>query len=128
MRKLIAPGPGGSYTLDLRYFDFVRGRRMYSEALSDLLGAPPRRPGEPITPFHQDLARSLQALLEEVLLDKARYLHERTGSSRLCLAGGVALNCVANARLLREGPFERLFIPPAAGDAGSCVTRRAQST
>jgi carbamoyltransferase len=118
LRRLIAPGPGGSYTLDLHYFDFVRGWRMYSEALCDLLGAPPRRPGEAITPFHQDLARSLQALLEEVLLDKARYLHERTGSLRLCLAGGVALNCVANARLLREGPFERLFIPPAAGDAG----------
>jgi carbamoyltransferase len=118
LRQLIALGPGGSYTLDLRYFDFVRGRRMYSEALCDLLGAPARRPGEPITPFHQDLARSLQALLEEVLLEKARYLHARTGSPHLCLAGGVALNCVANARLLREGPFERLFIPPAAGDAG----------
>src|SRR6185369_5053941 len=101
LRRLLAPGPGGSYTLDLRYFDFVRGRRMYSDSLSDLLGAPPRRAGEPITPFHQDLARSLQALLEEVLLDKARFLHERTGSPRLCLAGGVALNCVANARLLR---------------------------
>jgi carbamoyltransferase len=118
LRRLIAPGPGGSYTLDLRYFDFVRGRRMFSEALCDLLGAPPRRPGEPITPFHQDVARSLQALLEEVLLDKARYLHARTGSAHLCLAGGVALNCVANARLLCEGPFEKLFIPPAAGDAG----------
>jgi carbamoyltransferase len=118
LRQLITPGPGGSYTLDLRYFDFVRGRRMYSESLSNLLGAPPRRPGEPITSFHQDLARSLQALLEEVLLDKARYLHERTGSRHLCLAGGVALNCVANARLLRDGPFARLFIPPAAGDAG----------
>jgi carbamoyltransferase len=118
LRQLIALGPGGAYTLDLRYFDFVRGRRMYSEALCDLLGAPGRRRGEPITSFHQDLARSLQALLEEVLLDKARYLHERTGSPHLCLAGGVALNCVANARLLREGPFDRLFIPPAAGDAG----------
>ena len=121
LRQLIALGPGGSYTLDLRYFDFVRGRRMYSDSLSELLGAPPRRPGEAITPFHQDVARSLQALLEEVLLDKARYLHERTGSLNLCLAGGVALNCVANARLLRQGPFERLFVPPAAGDAGGCL-------
>jgi carbamoyltransferase len=121
LRRLIALGPGGSYTLDLRYFDFVRGRRMYSEALCDLLGAPARRPGGEITPFHRDVARRLQALFEEVLLDKARYLHARTGSPRLCLAGGVALNCVANGRLLREGPFERLFVPPAAGDAGGCL-------
>jgi len=121
LRRLIAPGPGGSYTLDLRYFDFVRGRRMYSDALCDLLGAPARRPGEEITTFHQDVARSLQALFEEMLLDKARYLHNRIGSPRLCLAGGVALNCVANGRLLREGRFASLFVPPAAGDAGGCL-------
>ncbi|HTQ79343.1 MAG TPA: carbamoyltransferase N-terminal domain-containing protein, partial [Thermoanaerobaculia bacterium] len=121
LRRLLQPGPQGSFTLDLRYFDFVRGRRMYSEGLCDLLGSPAREPGGEITAFHQDVARSLQALLEEVLLDKARYLHQRTGSRHLCLAGGVALNCVANARILREGPFEHLFIPPAAGDAGGAL-------
>jgi carbamoyltransferase len=121
LRRLIELLPGGQFRLDLRYFDFVRGRRMDSPALAGLLGAPRRRPGEPLTEFHSDVASSLQALLEEVLLEKVRYLHARTGVTDLCMAGGVALNCVANGRILREGPFARLFVQPAAGDAGGCL-------
>ncbi|HEY0513753.1 MAG TPA: carbamoyltransferase N-terminal domain-containing protein [Thermoanaerobaculia bacterium] len=121
MRRLVSPGPGGQYTLDLRYFDFVRGRRMFSDALPRLFGEPPRKPEAEITGFHQDVARSLQEVLEEVLLAKARWLHERTGLPDLCMAGGVALNVVANGRILREGPFERLFVQPAAGDSGGCL-------
>lgn len=121
MRALVTSGPGGQVALDLRYFDFVRGRRMWSEALVELLGAPARRRGEEITRFHQDVARSLQAVLEEVLLEKVEWLHGRTGARALCMAGGVALNAVANGRILREGPFERLFVQPAAGDPGGCL-------
>jgi len=121
MRRLVSPGPEGQYRLDLDYFDFVRGRRMYSDALPRLFGEPPRRPEAEITRFHQDVARSLQAVLEEILLAKALWLHERTGLPDLCMAGGVALNVVANGRILREGPFERLFVQPAAGDSGGCL-------
>jgi len=125
MTALVASGsggaPGGGYTLDLRYFDFVHGRTMWSPAMADLLGGPPRRPGEPIGDFHRDVARSLQQALEEILLEKVRYLHGRTGLPDLCFAGGVALNAVANGRIAREGPFERLFVPPAPGDAGGCL-------
>jgi carbamoyltransferase len=121
MRKLVLPGEGGQYRLDLRYFDFIRGRRMFSEDLVRLFGEPPRERESEIGPFHKDVARSLQMVLEEILLEKARYLHERTGARDLCMAGGVALNVVANGRILREGPFERLFVQPAAGDSGGCL-------
>jgi carbamoyltransferase len=121
MRRLVSPGSGGQYRLDLQYFDFIRGRRMYSEALPRLFGEPPRKPETEITRFHQDVARSLQEAIEEILLAKARWLHERTGLPDLCMAGGVALNVVANGRILREGPFERLFVQPAAGDSGACL-------
>jgi carbamoyltransferase len=121
MRRLVTSGSGGQYRLDLSYFDFLRGRRMYSDRLPDLFGAPPRPRGGEITRFHQDVARSLQAVLEEILLEKAEYLHARTGLRDLCMAGGVALNVVANGRILREAPFERLFVQPAAGDSGGCL-------
>jgi carbamoyltransferase len=121
LSRLVESLPGGQYRLDMRYFDFIRGRHMDSPALADLLGAPRRLPHEPLTDFHCDVARSLQAVLEEVLLDKVRYLHARTGAADLCMAGGVALNCVANGRIRREGPFARLFVQPAAGDAGGCL-------
>lgn len=121
MRALIRSGPGGQYTLDMSYFDFLQGSAMYSGRLCDLFGAPPRQREAEITPFHQDVARSLQAVLEEILLEKVRYLADRVASPNLCLAGGVALNCVANGRILRQGPFERLFVQPAAGDAGACL-------
>lgn len=115
----VEPGPG--FALDLKYFDFVAGTRMWSPAFEELVGGPPRRRGEEILPFHPDLARSAQVLLEEILLDKARWLHGETGEEDLCMAGGVALNCVANGRILREGPFRRLFVQPAAGDSGGCL-------
>ena len=121
LRRLIEPGPRGQYSLALEYFDFVAGDRMYSAALCDLLGAPPRVAETAIERFHQDVARSLQALLEEVLLVKVAYLAGEVGSENLCMAGGVALNCVANGRILREGAFRRLFVQPAAGDAGGCL-------
>ncbi len=121
MRRLVSSGPEGQYRLNLDYFDFMRGQRMYSDALPRLFGEPPRQREAAITRFHQDVARSLQAVLEEILLEKVRYLHARTGLPDLCMAGGVALNVVANGRILREGPFERLFVQPAAGDSGACL-------
>jgi len=121
MRTIVRDAPGGSYSLDPACFDFVAGSRMFADALAERLGGPPRAPEAELTAFHHDVARSAQARLEEVLLDKVRYLHERVPSRHLCMAGGVALNCVANGRLLREGPFERLFVQPAAGDAGGCL-------
>ncbi len=119
--QLVGMGPDGQFALNLKYFDFLRGRRMFAPALAELFGRPPRQPGSEITPFHRDVARSLQLVLEEILLEKAAYLHRRTGSRNLCMAGGVALNCVANGRIRREGPFARLFVQPAAGDAGGAL-------
>jgi carbamoyltransferase len=121
MRSLVRMGEGGQYTLNPDYFDFQNPERMYHERLASLFGAPPREPESELTRFHEEVAHSLQVVLEEVLLSKAVWLHERTGASNLCMGGGVALNVVANGRILREGPFERLFVQPAAGDAGSCL-------
>jgi carbamoyltransferase len=121
LSQLVTSHSGGQFRLDMRYFDFVRGRRMDAPALAALLGAPRRARGEPLGQFHCDVARSLQAVLEEILLEKVRYLHARTGAADLCMAGGVALNCVANGRIRREGPFRRLFVQPAAGDDGGCL-------
>jgi carbamoyltransferase len=113
--------PRGQFVLDLRYFDFAAPDRMHTEALSELLGMPARMPGTPIDSRHQDLACSLQRLLEDTLLEMLRYLAGEAPSPNLCMAGGVALNCVANRRLLTEGPFSRLFVQPAAGDSGTCL-------
>jgi len=121
MRRLVQSGSGGQFRLDLQYFDFINGRQMFSPRLSELLGAPPRQRGDEITQLHRDVARSVQAVLEEVLLEKADWLHRQTGLPDLCMAGGVALNVVTNGRILREGPFERLFVQPAAGDSGGCL-------
>jgi carbamoyltransferase len=121
MRALLRSEAGGQYRLNLDYFDFLRGTRMHSERLAGLLGGPARAAESEITQRHQDIARSLQVVLEETLLEKARWLHERVPSPNLCLSGGVALNCVANGRILREGPFRRLFVQPAAGDAGGAL-------
>jgi len=121
IRQLILPQARGQFSLNLDYFDFVSRNRMYTDALPKLFGEPPREKESQITSFHKDIARSLQLVLEETLLEKAKYLYEKTGSENLCMAGGVALNCVANARILNEGPFKRLFVQPAAGDAGTCL-------
>lgn len=111
----------GSFRINLEYFDYLSGLRMANEKFEDLFGGPPRSPEDTLTRRHADIARSIQAVTEEILIKLVRSLHERTDQSNLCMAGGVALNCVANARLLRETPFERLFVQPAAGDAGGSV-------
>jgi carbamoyltransferase len=121
IRKLIINQPGGQYLLDLRYFDFTSFKRMYSDEMVKLFGHQPRQPRTEILDFHKDLARSLQYVLEEILMDKLKYLHELTGMENLCMAGGVALNCVANGKIKREGPFKRMFVQPAAGDSGGAL-------
>jgi carbamoyltransferase len=121
MGDVVHAVPGGGFRLNLDYFDFTRSDRMYADALIDLLGVAPRRRGEPITADHQDIARSAQITLEEILLSEVRHLHDLVPVDNLCMAGGVALNCVANGRIRREGPFKRLFVQPAAGDAGGAL-------
>lgn len=121
IRSLIQTESGGQYRLDMRYFDFLQGHKMYSDNMIELLGCPPRERGAEISDFSADLASSLQTVLEEILLEKVHYLHTRAPSENLCLAGGVALNCVANSRVLQRGPFRQLFVPPAAGDAGGAL-------
>jgi carbamoyltransferase len=121
LRRLVTDLPGGQFRLNGDFFDFNCSDRMYTDALCDLLGAPPREPGTDISSFHEDVAHSIQLLLEEMLLTKARHLHDLTGLDQLSYAGGVALNCVANARLRRDGPFRDIYVQPAAGDAGGAV-------
>ena len=121
LRQLLISQPQGQFRLGLEFFDFLGGPRMYSQRLCELLGQPARARGAELTTFHKDLARSLQTVLEDVLLEKARYLADRVGSRSLCMGGGVALNCVANGRIAREGPFARVFVQPAAGDTGGCL-------
>jgi carbamoyltransferase len=118
-RRLIEIKPDGSFRMDMAYFNYCQGLTMTNERFHRLFGAPPRRPEAPLEPFHMDVAASIQAVTEEVLLNMARHAHKLTGSSDLCMAGGVALNCVANGRILREGPFRRIWVQPAAGDAGA---------
>ncbi len=121
IRALLTPLEDGQYRLNMEYFEFIQAKRMYSDKLIELMGRPPRNPDEETRQFHKDVACSLQAVLEEYLLGMARYLYERVPCESLCMAGGVALNCVANGRILREGPFARLFVQPAASDAGGSL-------
>ena len=111
----------GSFRLDLSYFDYCTGLRMTSDKFHDLFGGPPRKPDEPLTQRHMDLAASVQRVLEETVLRLTRTLARETGIPNLCLAGGVALNCVANGKVLRDGAFQHLWIQPAAGDAGGAL-------
>ena len=111
----------GSFRMDLSYFNYCQGLTMTSRKLDRLLGAPPRPPETPIRELDMDLAASIQQVTEEIVLRASRHVHERTGLKHLCLAGGVALNCVANGRVLREGPFDDIWIQPAAGDAGGAL-------
>jgi carbamoyltransferase len=111
----------GSFRLNQKYFNYVGGLTMTSAAFQKLFGGPPRVPEAKLTQREMDLARSIQEVCEEVMLRMARTAHRETGMENLCLAGGVALNCVGNGRLLREGPFRRIWIQPAAGDAGGAV-------
>jgi carbamoyltransferase len=111
----------GSFWLNLEYFDFLAGTTMTNERFHALFNGPPRKPEEQIEQRHMDVARSIQVVTEEVMLRLARHAQGLTGRSNLCLAGGVALNCVANGRILKDRIFERLWIQPAAGDAGGAL-------
>lgn len=119
--KLIDIKDDGSYRLNMEYFDYCAGLRMTNEKFASLFGGPRREPESPITQREMDMARSVQEVTEEVILRMARKVHAETGAKHLTLAGGVALNCVANGRLLREGPFEDIWIQPSASDAGNAL-------
>jgi len=121
VRRLIEIKDDGSFELDMRYFSYHHGLRMVNGRFSALFGGPPRDPESKLDQRHKDIAASVQKVTEEVMLKMASCLHRETKMDNLCLAGGVALNCVANGRILREGPFKDLFIQPAAGDAGGSL-------
>jgi carbamoyltransferase len=111
----------GTFRLDMQYFNYCAGLTMTNERFDELFGGPPRKPESELTQREMDIAASIQVVTEEVVLRLARTLHQETGEKHLCLAGGVALNCVANGRLLREGPYEDIWVQPAAGDAGAAA-------
>jgi carbamoyltransferase len=113
--------PDGTFRLNMAYFDYCTGLRMTSSRFDELFDGPPRKPESPLTQREMDLARSIQEVTEETMLRLSRTLYQETGVEYLCLAGGVALNCVGNGRILREGPFKGLWIQPAAGDAGGAI-------
>ena len=118
---LVDVRPDGSFRLDMRYFNYCQGLTMTGPRFHDLFGRGPREPETQIEQFHMDVAASIQSVTEEIMLRSAVHVHEQTGLKNLCLAGGVALNCVANGRVLREGPFDHIWIQPAAGDAGGAL-------
>lgn len=111
----------GSFKINLRYFNYHKGFTMTNGAFDDLFGGPPRKPESLLTQRDMDLARSVQEVIEKAMLHMARHAYQLTGEPNLCLAGGVALNCVANGRILREGQFKEIWIQPAAGDAGGAI-------
>ncbi|HEV7682695.1 MAG TPA: carbamoyltransferase [Pyrinomonadaceae bacterium] len=119
--KLLEIRDDGSLKMNHEYFSYSQGLRMTNRAFDKLLGAPPRQPESQITQKEMDLARSIQVITEEVMLKMTKFAHQETGMKKLCMAGGVALNCVANGRVLREVPFEDIWIQPAAGDAGGAL-------
>lgn len=119
--KIMDLKPDGSFRLDQSYFDYCTGLTMTNRKFDGLFGGPPRRSDEPLTQRHMDLAASVQAVLEQVVLRLTRSLAKEGHSKNLCLAGGVALNCVANGKVLQDGAFEKIWIQPASGDAGGAV-------
>ncbi len=121
LNHLVDLSPQGSFTLNMAYFDFLAGERMTNARFDAVFGGPARKPESEITQRECDLARSIQVVLEEIVLRMARHARSVTGETDLVMAGGVALNCVANGRLAREGIFDRIWIQPAAGDAGSSL-------
>jgi carbamoyltransferase len=121
LERLVDLKPDGSFWLDMDYFNYCQGLTMTNERFHRLFDGPPRPPESPLEQRHMDVAASIQAVTEEAVLRIGRYAHLKTGARNLVLAGGVALNCVANGRLLREGDFENIWIQPAAGDAGGAL-------
>jgi carbamoyltransferase len=121
MKELLRLRDDGSFKVNMKYFAYDYGLTMTNRHFDRLFAGPPRSPESKIEQRHWDVAASVQKVTEEIVLRMASHLHEVTGLENLCMAGGVALNCVANGRLLREGPFKRLFVQPAAGDAGGSV-------
>jgi len=119
--KLLDLKEDGTFRLDMQYFNYCTGLTMTNSRFDEIFGGPPRKPESSLTQREMDIAASIQAVTEEVVLRLANTLHKETGEKNLCLAGGVALNCVANGRLLREGPYEHIWIQPAAGDAGGAA-------
>lgn len=111
----------GSFRLDQSYFNYCTGLTMTGPKFHELFGGPPRKASEPLTQYHMDLASSIQAATEEIVLRLTRSIRQETGIKNLCLAGGVALNCVANGKVLRDGDFDGLWVQPAAGDAGGAL-------
>ncbi len=119
--KLVDLREDGSFKMNMDYFNYASGLTMTNDRFGDLFGGPRRTPETKLDQRHMDVARSVQQVTEEIMLKMANHAHKMTGSKNLVLAGGVALNCVANGRILREGPFENLWIQPAAGDSGSAL-------
>jgi carbamoyltransferase len=111
----------GSYHLNLKYFNYMEGLSMTNEGFDQLFDGPRRKPESPLTQREMDLAASIQVVVEECMIRQANFLHHETGLNNLCMAGGVALNCVGNGKLLRSGPFKNIWIQPAAGDAGGAL-------
>lgn len=120
-RQIVDIKEDGSIRLNLKYFSFQYGKRMFNKNLESVFGIPKRIPESPINKEHFDIAASIQKVIEDIIMKMAHHVHKETRMKNLCLAGGVSLNCVANGRLLREGPFENIFIQPASGDAGGAI-------
>ena len=121
LKELIDLKEDGSFKLNMRYFGYCNGLRMTNWRFERLFGGPPRKPETRVTQKEMDIAASIQEVTEEIILKMARYVHKITGQDKLCLAGGVALNCVGNGRILRDGPFKEIWIQPASGDAGGAL-------
>jgi len=121
LKELIDLKEDGSFKMNMKYFNYCAGLTMTNRKFNQLFGGPPRKPESKLTQREMDLARSVQEVSEEVMMRMARNVHKRTGEKSLCLAGGVALNCVGNGKILRDGPFENIWIQPAAGDAGGAL-------
>jgi carbamoyltransferase len=121
MSDMIQLNQDGSFKLNMKYFSYDYGLTMTNGAFDEFFGGPPRKPETWMTEREFDIAASVQKVCEEVVLRMTRYIHQETGLQNLCMAGGVALNCVANGRVIRETPFKNLFVQPAAGDAGGAV-------
>jgi carbamoyltransferase len=119
--KIVDLKEDGTFRLDQQYFDYCTGLRMTNDRFAELFGGPARKPEELLNQTHMDLAASVQAVTEEIVIRLGRSVKKETGAKNICLAGGVALNCVANGKLLRENIFENIWVQPAAGDAGGAV-------